>query len=1665
MTKRQLIFAVALCQLSVGLSVAHDLSAIGGAQPTWFGVSQAALPQTKASAKDLSASCVNGAQIATSFAPFKPKVRFYWDDAYFYEESDNLPDRTMMPNLMVGITSWQQQIPVPAAYFASTLNPENNSGSLGYRQPNYWRLPLVPIPAASPIRIFTVGSTSNNFQRGAIALAANGVAIFNPANNTGRVSYEIGELDSYGGHCGLADDYHYHIIPTHLLSAFGGVLGNDRPVAWALDGYPIYGYLEPDGTPRQPITVDGGHDLGNSWGFHYHAIGTTNTDATHPFGTPQSPYLMTNFHGTVVNFGGQVDGQPEVGSIRQSGTGGYTAQPVNGASIIAFKNPVALGTNAGHFFENTNGVLSTDQFLMRVAIGGTNYDECWQINRLVTPKSLTVTWRLPGATTTTTYTPTAGTASGNRLTAYPMAASSMAKLPDTSQVLDTTATFGEDADYAINAQSFTDNGNGTITDNMTGLMWQKVDNGESTWDYAVTNAASVSTGGYTDWRLPTPSELFSIFNHNNGNPVALNTTYFPTNSAGAAEYWWTSDAYGASATSVWCANAGGGLGGKPKSETLSAGGSFRYHARYVRGAKANNGHNYLRNCDGTVTDLDTGLMWTEVPGAATTWDAALTYAEGLALGGYTDWRLPNVKELQTLTDYTLTTATSTNGIRPSLNRTLFAQTLTGCATTSGGTTITCDSTTGLITGMPLVDVVDISGTYLPTNGPTVVSVINATTFTVSSSAGIATGSNLTLKALAPPTAYWSSTSLRGDTTKAWLVEHGINNSVAATNGPTRNSQGIISYESKTSSYPVFTVRTAAVTGTNTPPTLAALANRIGIPGQTLLITNVASDAETPGLLTFSLTSTPAIGATINPITGLITWVTTTNNANTTNQFTVVVADNGTPNLTATQSCTVTVVGTRSISQGRATTITTNLYPGGQRVSGVGGITALDGTVWTVPSATPFASSPKAPDLYNETVGITPTNILAANTNVPVAVVDADGEVITGYIFCDNYFELYVNGVLVGVDPVPYTPFNSCIVKFRARRPITYAVRLVDWEENLGLGTELNGGNPNHAGDGGFIASFSDGTVTGPNWKAQSFYIAPLDNPALVVEMPDGTHDSSAASTTTTLGTNAYALHYLVPPDWYSKSFNASNWPAATTYTEAQVGVNNLYAYLNFPGQFSASGAQFIWSSSLVLDNEVIVRFTGSAPAAQIAVEQPAGTPLTDGTSTVSYGSVNVGSTSSKTFTIRNSGTNTLTLTGTTIDGANATNFLVTAPPAGSSIASGSNTTMTVQFNATSAGTRVATLHIASSDTSVGAAFDIGLQGVGVIPPPAITNTATSPNTPTYVDGVFVTARIQPASGATITQVQLTYSAGGLTTNTVFTETMAAAAATPWTGTNANNLWTVTTLGPGNTFKQTTAANHGTGNPCGLEFDKGTVNLTDSMLTTANAINAAGSAGYVEFWVLTLNMISPNGWAFQLSTDNGTNWTTRLSELTGLNHVYQLYHYDLLPSERVSTLKMRFQFAGYNAVAPTPAPKANLDDIKVVTTTGSPPLTIPMYDDGLHGDNRAGDGNYGALIPVAAAGTVVTYTITATDSNGGVTTSVTAGTYTVSAVTPTNLLANVALSGSNAVLRWNSQAGLSYSVLSSDDLVTWNNLFVGQTNTWTDLGDLSSTPRRFYRVMR
>lgn len=233
------------------------------------------------------------AEVGKAFEPFvKTKaITTRSDERFFYVESSGMPDHP----LMIGIRAWQQQVPLPQMYTGD----------------NAWRIPIFPTPAAQP------ASAKNRFLRGAIALAVNGVPIFNPLNNRGDDAFLFGELDDYGGHCGRADDYHYHIAPVHLEKT----VGKGAVIAYALDGYPIYGYDEPDGS--KVVGLDGLNGHKDAAGrYHYHA-------------TKTYPYLNGGFYGEVVERDGQVDPQPRAQPVREY------LPPLPGAKIIDFKATAA----------------------------------------------------------------------------------------------------------------------------------------------------------------------------------------------------------------------------------------------------------------------------------------------------------------------------------------------------------------------------------------------------------------------------------------------------------------------------------------------------------------------------------------------------------------------------------------------------------------------------------------------------------------------------------------------------------------------------------------------------------------------------------------------------------------------------------------------------------------------------------------------------------------------------------------------------------------------------------------------------------------------------------------------------------------------------------------------------------------------------------------------------------------------------------------------------------------------------------------------------------------------------------------------------------------------------------------------------------------------------
>ena len=262
---------------------------------------------------------------------------------------------------------------------------------------------------------------------------------------------------------------------------------------------------------------------------------------------------------------------------------------------------------------------------------------------------------------------------------------------------------GDDGYYEKGVASpsprFTENGDGTITDNLTGLMWAKDANltGSMNWSDAIDYANNLSLGSYEcgasyiDWRLPNVKELQSLIDFGNLGP-ALPTGHFFSNVL-SSDYWTsTTHAYDADA-SAWFVNMSysfnNEVAGADKTWVLNVwpvrGGSIESPSpvaqtgqttSYANGddgdfqkGVASSDPRFTDNEDGTVTDNLTGLMWAKDANLTSSmnWSDAIDYANNLSLGSYEcgasyiDWRLPNVKELQSLIDFSNTFPALTTG--------------------------------------------------------------------------------------------------------------------------------------------------------------------------------------------------------------------------------------------------------------------------------------------------------------------------------------------------------------------------------------------------------------------------------------------------------------------------------------------------------------------------------------------------------------------------------------------------------------------------------------------------------------------------------------------------------------------------------------------------------------------------------------------------------------------------------------------------------------------------------------------------------------------------------------------------------------------------------------------------------------------------------------------
>jgi hypothetical protein len=263
--------------------------------------------------------------------------------------------------------------------------------------------------------------------------------------------------------------------------------------------------------------------------------------------------------------------------------------------------------------------------------------------------------------------------------------------------------YGQDAQYKGKAMSYTNNGNGTITDNVTGLMWQQTidrdGNGtinaddKLTYSEAKSYCQNLTLAGHTDWWLPDIKQTYSLI-HFDGKDASnysgsdtssltafIDTDYFNFGYGDTDAGERIIDAQYATATQYVSTTMNGDetmfgvnfADGRIKGYGIAVHGEEKtFYVSCVRGNSNYGQNDFVDNGDGTITDKATGLMWAQNDsGRGLDWEEALAWVvqqNAANYLGHNDWRLPNVKELQSLVDYTRSPDTTNSAaIAPSFN--------------------------------------------------------------------------------------------------------------------------------------------------------------------------------------------------------------------------------------------------------------------------------------------------------------------------------------------------------------------------------------------------------------------------------------------------------------------------------------------------------------------------------------------------------------------------------------------------------------------------------------------------------------------------------------------------------------------------------------------------------------------------------------------------------------------------------------------------------------------------------------------------------------------------------------------------------------------------------------------------------------------------------------
>jgi len=266
------------------------------------------------------------------------------------------------------------------------------------------------------------------------------------------------------------------------------------------------------------------------------------------------------------------------------------------------------------------------------------------------------------------------------------------------------AFYGQDGQIQGNRPSYAASGDGlTVHDNVTGLTWtQSPDlNGDGTIDVNdklsfgdaveyVEELNRAGYGGYSDWRLPSMKELYSLMDFGGTDPSGpdgsgatpfIDTNYFAFSYGDTAagertidSQFWSSNVYtGYVFGNQQCTFGLNLADGRIKCYPSGSGPMIKLNYQYfVRGNSDYGINQYNDNGDGTITDHATGLIWDQNDsGAGMNWQEALAWVQTKNAEnhlGHSDWRLPNAKEMQSIVDYSRSPeATGSAAIDPVFN--------------------------------------------------------------------------------------------------------------------------------------------------------------------------------------------------------------------------------------------------------------------------------------------------------------------------------------------------------------------------------------------------------------------------------------------------------------------------------------------------------------------------------------------------------------------------------------------------------------------------------------------------------------------------------------------------------------------------------------------------------------------------------------------------------------------------------------------------------------------------------------------------------------------------------------------------------------------------------------------------------------------------------------